>query len=230
MDERAAGRAPRPGRVLWIGGATDSGKTSVARALAAKYGLQGYFYDQWDREAPPGHWSRADPRRQPQMAATPTHDRDRMWVRTTPRELLARWLATTPERFELTLEDLAALPAAPPVLAEGYGLVPDLVAPLIASPRQAIWLVSTEAFKRASYDRRGKGRHAGTSDPQRARENHIGRDLLIAGYIQERAAALGLTALTVDGTLPLAQVISQVEAHLAPCLPPPPGAPEAGRG
>jgi len=52
----------------------------------------------------------------------------------------------------------------------------------------------------------------------------------IAGYIQERAAALGLTALTVDGTLPLARVISQVEAHLAPCLPPPPGAPEAGRG
>ena len=30
---------------------------------------------------------------------------------------LARWLETTPERFGLTLEDLAALPAAPPVVA-----------------------------------------------------------------------------------------------------------------
>jgi hypothetical protein len=153
------------------------------------------------------------------MAATPTLDRDWMWVRTTPQELLERWLATTPERFGLTLEDLAALPAAPPVIAEGYGFVPDLVAPLIASPRQAIWLVSTEAFKRQSYARRGKGQHAGTSDPQRARENHIGRDLLIAGYITERAAALGLTVLTVDGSRALAEVVARVEAHLAPFLP-----------
>jgi hypothetical protein len=32
-------------RVLWIGGATDAGKTSVARALAARHGWQSYHYD-----------------------------------------------------------------------------------------------------------------------------------------------------------------------------------------
>lgn len=38
--------------VLWIGGATDSGKTSVARALAQTYGLQEYHYDLFDRPEP----------------------------------------------------------------------------------------------------------------------------------------------------------------------------------
>jgi hypothetical protein len=216
--------------VLWIGGATDSGKTSVARALAATYGLQAYFYDEYDREAPPGHWSRADPRRQPHMAATPTRDRDWMWVRTTPEALLARWLETTPERFGLALEDLAALPVAPPVVAEGYGFVPDLVAPLIAAPRQAIWLVSTEAFKRQSYARRDKGRFADTSDPQRARRNHFARDLLIAAHIRERAAALGLTVLTIDGSRPLDEIVSLVAAHLVPFLPAAAGTAPGGGG
>src|SRR5688572_13984829 len=101
--------------VLWIGGATDSGKTSVARSLAQQHGLRAYHYDQYDREAPPGHWSRADPVRHPHMHATPTRDRDWMWVHTTPEELVARWLRTTPERFQLALEDLLALPTSPPI-------------------------------------------------------------------------------------------------------------------
>ncbi len=204
--------------VLWIGGATDSGKTSVARALAGKYGLQEYHYDAYDREEPPGHWARADAARHPHMRATPTRDRDWMWVRTTPEELVERWLLTTPERFQLTLEDLLALPPAPPILAEGYGFTPDLVSPLLSSTRQAVWLVSTEEFKRATYERRGKGAFADTSDPKLARRNHIGRDLLIAEHITRSAKALGLPVVTIDGTRPLGEVVSTVEAHFAPFL------------
>src|SRR5205085_2297380 len=141
---------------LWIGGATDSGKTSVARALAQQYGLQAYHLDRYDREEPPGHWSRTDPVRHPHMHAAPTKDRDWMWVHTTPEELVERWFRWAPERFQLVLEDLLALPPAPPIVAEGYGFTPDLVRPLLSSIRQAIWLVSTEEFKRVSYARRGK--------------------------------------------------------------------------
>ena len=45
--------------VLWIGRATDSGKTSVARALAERYGLQAYHLDLYDRTEIPLRHSQA---------------------------------------------------------------------------------------------------------------------------------------------------------------------------
>jgi adenylate kinase family enzyme len=206
------------GHVLWIGGATDSGKTSVARAVAEKHSLQTYHYDHFDRERLPGHWARVDPARHPHMYATPIHDHDRMWVHTTPEDLVKRWLHTAPERFQLSLEDLLALPSAPPIVAEGYGFTPDLVLPLLSSTRQAIWLVSTAEFKRASYARRDKGSFIDTSNPLRARHNHFQRDLLLGEYFKQRAEYLQLKVMTVDGTLSLEQIIPLVEAHFNPFL------------
>jgi hypothetical protein len=205
--------------VLWIGGATDSGKTSVARSLAATYGLQVYHYDAYDREEPPGHWSRVDPVRHPHMHATPIRDLEWRVVRTTPEEMAERWHGTAPERFQLALEDLLARPSAPPIVAEGYGFTPDLVLPLLSSKRQAIWLVSTEEMKRAIFERRGKGAFtSSTSDPLRGRENHIGRDLLLAEHFRRRAVELGLAVVEVDGTRSLDDVVAIVKAHFAPFL------------
>jgi 2-phosphoglycerate kinase len=204
--------------VLWIGGSTDAGKTSVARALAEKYGLQAYHYDLYDRTMPPGHWARIDPKRHPHMHASPVDDRDWMWVDTTPEELVERWQQTNPERFQLVLEDLLALPTTPPIVAEGYGFAPDLVQPLLSSPYQAIWLISTEAFKRATYERRGKGAFTDTRDPERARRNHIGRDLLLAEYLRRRAEERELPFIEVDGTRSLEEIVSLVEAHFMPLL------------
>lgn len=218
QTESYKGRPVPFGHVLWIGGATDAGKTSIARAVAQKRGLQVYHYDDFDRERLPGHWARTDPVRHPYMSATPINDRDRMWVQTSPEELVKRWLQTTPERFQFSLEDLQALPSAPPIVAEGYGFTPDLVLPLLSSSRQAIWLVSTEEFKQATYLRRGKGAFADTSDPPRARQNHIQRDLLLAEYFKQCAERLRLKVVTVDGTLSLEQIIPLVEAHFEPFL------------
>ncbi|MGH2458443.1 MAG: hypothetical protein ACRDIY_06195 [Chloroflexota bacterium] len=202
--------------VLWIGGSTDAGKTSVAQAFAAKHGWQEYHYDRYDRFEPPGHWSRIDPARHPHLAAQRDWSLDDRWVKTTPDEMVAEWLGTTPERFQMTLEDLLALPSAPPIVAEGYGFLPDLVLPLLSSKRQAIWLISTEEFKRASYERRGKGRFSDTSDPERARRNHVGRDLRLAALVRQRARELDLTVVEIDGTRPLAEIVALVDAHFAP--------------
>ena len=206
------------GHILWIGGATDAGKTSVARALAGRYGWQAYHYDQYDHSQPPGHWARIDPLRHPHLHAEWARSRNDWWVHTTPSDMLDRWLLTTPERFDLTLEDLRSLPSARPIVAEGYGLLPDLVLPLLSSKQQAIWLVSTEEFKRSSYERRGKGSFTFTSDPQRARQNHIGRDLLIAAYIKRRAADLGLAVVEVDGGRPLEEVVALVARRFSAYL------------
>ena len=88
--------------------------------------------------------------------------------------------------------------------------------PLLSSKRQAVWLVSTEEFKRARYERRGKaanGAGTNTSDPERARRNHYARDLLLAQYVRRSAEGLGLTVLTIDGTRSLEEVADDVETH-----------------
>jgi|SRR5579884_4280200 len=204
--------------VLWIGGATDSGKTSVARALAERFGLQTYHYDLFDRETPPGHWSRIDPKQHPHMYATNVADRDWMWVDTTPEVLVQRWRDTVPERFGLTLQDLLAMPPHPPIVAEGYGITPSLVAPLLSTPHQAIWLISTEEVKRHIYVQRGKGRFIDTRDPERARANHMARDLLLADLIRTEAMSLDMPFIDIDGSQSLEEVTDTVAAHMAPVL------------
>jgi hypothetical protein len=216
-------------RVLWIGGAPDAGKTSLARALAGRYGMHAYHYDRFDRLELPGHWARIDAARHPHMHAARARigDLDARWVHTTPEALLATWQRISAERFPMALDDLRALPPDA-IVAEGYGFLPELVAPLLWSPRQAVWLVPTEAFKRARYaEREARGekgaRRSRMSDPARARANHIGRDLLIGQLVLDQARTLGLAdnVFVVDGSEPLEATVTRVIAHFQPLLPPP---------
>jgi len=45
------------------------------------------------------------------------------------------------------MEDLIAMPRERGIVAEGFGLLPEILAPLLSCPTQAIWLMPTEAFK-----------------------------------------------------------------------------------
>lgn len=203
--------------VLWIGGPPDSGKTSIARMLAEKYGLQVYHFDRHE----PAHFARHDPTRHPALhAAHP----DRMtpeerWVAQTPEVMARATIASWTERFGMALDDLRVMPASPRIVAEGPGFFPECVAPLISDRRKAIWLVPAEAFKRESVARRGKpGARNETSDPERATRNLIGRDLLMGEHVRKQARELGLTVYEVDGGMDLVGVAGLVEAHFAPWL------------
>ena len=210
--------------VLWIGGPPDAGKTTVAQLLAEKYGLQVYHFDR--RE--PDHLRRADPARHPALHALATDLwelgerawQESYWVRRPVAEQARGAIASWSERVGLAVEDLLALPADRPIVAEGPGFFPEAILPLLASPRQAIWLVPSAAFKRASHARRGKSAwRANTSDPERAYRNHVERDLLLAEHYRRQARALGVPLLEVDGSRPVEAVAAEVEAHFAPRLP-----------
>lgn len=140
--------------VLWIGGPPDSGKTTIADLLATKYGLQVYHFDRHEM----AHFARLDPDRHPALyAAHP----DRMgpvqrWVLPSPEEMAKSTIASWTERFGMAVEDVLVMPAAPMIVAEGPGFFPECVAPLISDVHQAVWLVPSEGFKRASVLRRGK--------------------------------------------------------------------------
>ena len=205
--------------VLWIGGATDSGKASVARALAEKHGLQAYHYDLYERVELPGHWTRTDPVHYPHMHASGVRDRDWMWVDTTPQDLVERWFRTTTGRFLLTLEDLLVLPSGPPIVAEGYGFSPELVLPVLSSVRQAVWWSRTRSSSGPPMSAGARTRPLATRAILRgARNNHMARDLLLVEHTRRRAEELGLTVVEIDGTQPLDKIISMVEAHFEPFL------------
>jgi len=214
--------------VLWIGGAPDAGKTTIARLLAERHRWQWYQCDAraHDRLIV----ARADPAQYPAMYAKLGKSIDERWVQPTPAELLRSIVAINHERFPLILADLRAMPTRPLILAEGPSLHPELVAPLLTNQHQAIWLVPSEAFARASATRRDKPRRRDrSSDPERYRQNQLARDRLFAEQIRRQVAAQGGALIDVDGTQTIEEVARRVEEHFAPYLGTKQGRPSGGR-
>jgi hypothetical protein len=208
----------RLAHILWLGGPPDSGKTTIASEIGARHRINVYHFDRHE----PAHFARADPLQHPAVyAAHP----DRMtteerWLGSPPDAMARDTIASWTERFGMALDDLLALPAGIPIIAEGPGIFPECVAPLLSEPRRALWLVPTPSFKRASAVRRDKpGSRWETSDPARAQQNLITRDLLMGEHVQRTAEALGLTVYLVDGSVDLNGMIDRVEAYFAPWLP-----------
>ena len=198
--------------ILWLGGPPDAGKTSVARALAQRFGLRTYHLDATE----PEHLTRATPQRQPHLWALRAMTADEIWVQRAPRVMAEATIATGAERLPMVLADLLALPGAGTILVEGPWLFPADIAPLLAIPRQALWLAPTTAFKRASAARRGKptSRHQ-TSDPARATRHWYARDLLVGAHIRREVASPGLTLLEVDGSRSLPAMAALAASHFA---------------
>jgi hypothetical protein len=212
-------------RVLWIGGAQWAGKTSVAQLLAVRHPLILYAYDYHDARSH-AERSLASPERFPNRYAyltTLERDPDALWVRPSPEEMAESALLSFRERFEMVLEDIAALPPGAPVLAEGWGLRPELVAPYLRSSRQAIFLVPGDQFLQRQIEivARAAGFNPDfrVSDPARAQHNRLARNRLLARDVVDSAERLGLRVLIVDGSLDLVDVVALVEEHFRALLP-----------
>jgi hypothetical protein len=212
-------------RVLWIGGAQWSGKTSVAQLLAVRHPLILYAYDFHDARSHADR-SRADPARFPHRYAflmALDQNPDDAWVTPTPEAMAESARHSFRERFEMVLEDLAALPGDVPVLAEGWGLRPELIAPLLDDTRRAVFLVPSDGFREQqlrTLPRAGQFEIPGITNPDRAQRNRVERDRLLALDMVASANRLGLCVITVDGSRPVAEIAAMVEAQFRPFLPP----------
>ncbi|NJP94508.1 hypothetical protein HCN51_34560 [Nonomuraea sp. FMUSA5-5] len=209
-----------PRRALWIGGGQWAGKSTVARLLAHRYGLTAYHYDYHDAR---GHDDRRIARRVLLGEPPGGPDPDTMWVRSTPADMAAQTLAGFPVRFGWALDDLRGLVSGRPILAEGWGLRPELVAPIIGSARQMVVMVPTAEFRARQVRElpRAAAAPAGVSDPDRAQRNRLERDRLVAEDAVRSARRLGIRVIEVDGTLGAGAVADLVAEHFRPYLPPP---------
>jgi hypothetical protein len=206
-------------RTLWIGGGQWAGKSTVARLLALRHGLTAYHYDYHDAR---GHDDRRVARRVRLGEPPGGPDADTMWVRGTPADLAAETLAGFPVRFEWALDDLRGLVSWRPIIAEGWGLRPELVAPIVDSPRRMVVMVPTAAFRDRQVRElsRAAAVGAGVSDPERAQRNRLERDRLVADDAVRSARRLGIRVLEIDGTLDADAVADLVADHFRPYLPP----------
>jgi 2-phosphoglycerate kinase len=189
---------------LWIGGPQASGKSSVARALAERFGLQLYHVDlrTWVHEA-----------RMPRTEFS-SLTMDERWVHAAPDRMLGWFVTTSRHRFRLVLEDLRELPDEPAVVVEGPQLFPTSVSSVLRSPDQALFLLPDPHEMRERLLARGAIQ--GTSDGGRARANAVERDLLIAAAFEREARDLRLPTLRVDA--PLAEIVERAAAQLAPVV------------
>jgi 2-phosphoglycerate kinase len=198
-------------RILWIGGSPCAGKSTLARHLAEQYGLAPYRCD----EALDSHLGRITAAAHPTIHKLTNISWNELWTR--PIEVQIREeLAFYREDFPLIVEDLLSLPVTTPLIVEGTALLPELIAPLLAAPHQAVWLVPTATFQRDHYARRSWIEEIlrQCADPAQAFDNWMRRDSGFADIVEAQAIEHALWVQRVDGTVNIEAMTALVAAQL----------------
>jgi hypothetical protein len=185
------------GNARWIGGGQWAGKTTVAGILARRHGLTIYRHDY---PASRSHLDRAAAAQARAGEPVTGFDPDWAFVQRNPQAMAAEVLAEFADRFEWALDDLRALESPHPVIAEGWGLRPELVAGIGGAGRMMV-LVPTEKFRRhqiATLPRAGR-LGSQVSDPGLGQRNRVDRDRLIAEGAAQSAVRHGVPVIEVDG-------------------------------
>jgi hypothetical protein len=206
----------RLSHVLWLGGGPQAGKTTLSRLLAGKWDLKIYNLD-W--HAVREH----ELRPRPNVDAFRALSMNERWATPSVEHLVARSIAIWQESFAFVLDDLLTLPRSRTIVAEGPGAFPWCVAPVIASPRQALFLVPTPRRREIVAVRRWGAdqseRFPGIVDRELALAKVGARDELLDSRVVSSCAELGLRCERVDGSRDLDASLELIEEHFRPHLP-----------
>ncbi|HEX6684615.1 MAG TPA: hypothetical protein VF062_17555 [Candidatus Limnocylindrales bacterium] len=197
------------GQALWIGGGQWAGKSTVSRVLAHRHRLTAYHFDYHDARA---HNDR--------RAALGKRLEGVKWLSQTLDEHVAFALDDFTMRFEWVLDDLRALVSGAPIIAEGWGLRPELVAPIAGDARRMVVMVPTEDWRQQQLLALPRASQFASSvdDLEAALRVRVARDRLIAEDAMKSARRLGIRVIEVDGSLDAEAVSDMVAGHFAPYL------------
>ncbi|WP_097323083.1 hypothetical protein [Paractinoplanes atraurantiacus] len=196
---------------FWIGGGQWAGKTTVAGILAERHGLVHYYYDFHAARAHDDRRVAAAVRQGGSFQAT---DWEKVWIGPTPDQMASDVLASFRQGFEWVLDDLRGIGTAHPVIAEGWGLRPELVA-AVTDPARMVVLAPTDEWRRhqvAHLPRAGKISHR-VSDPELAGRNRFARDRLVTADAVAGAHELGIRVIEIDGTRPARAIADDLADH-----------------
>lgn len=201
-------------QVYWLGGAACAGKTTTAKVLAARLGIEVYHAD--DRFD--DHRRRADPDEHPAFCALMNLDAAAL-AAPPPAEQARRLLAFYADELSMIVEDLLARDPRVPVLVDGVGVLPERVAPWLGTPpRGALWLDVPATVRRRRY----RGRRAllepwlrSCADPDAVLERWIERDQHVAEAVLGAVYARDLPVLVPPPGAPPERVAERVASLLA---------------
>ncbi|MFD8008977.1 hypothetical protein [Streptomyces sp. NPDC058955] len=193
----------RLAHVRWLAGGTGTGKSTVARLLAQRYGVAVYDGDRAEHD-----WlRRCDPGRHPRLAALGRPGAGGGSRGRTAEQVFRSMPGLYGETVGLLVEDLLDLPDDRIVVVDYFGLLPDHLAPLLPTPDHAAFLLPEPPFRRsvltARYADPARARaNWGDADPAAALALRLDRDALWDAEVRAGAERQGLPVLPVDGTVP----------------------------
>lgn len=185
-----------PAYVLWIGGSSGSGKSTVARLLARRHGLRWYSCDTrtWD------HRDRAIAAGDPAAIA---------WEQLSPEQRsrlsAAEILRLKIDRSAMVLDDVHALPEEPAVIAEGTPIQPSMV----PAGGPAVWLMAGPSVRAGRNLQRGWGVAGSEAD--------LIQDQQLAAELKRTASTMIDTTEHTDVDKTVGMVESIMSDWLADC-------------
>jgi len=200
--------------VRWLAGGTGSGKTTLARTLAHRYGVSVYDGDAAERS----YLARCTVEAQPRLLALAAMSVRQRWLDRSPSEIFAAMPSLHGETFGFVVDDVLASDPAVVLLVDDFRTLPREVAPLLSWPGQAVFLVPTPEFRRAALSAR-------YADPARARadwgeldlatvlEARLARDALWDSEIVRQARELDLPLRVVDGNRSVDELTTDLAAQ-----------------
>lgn len=197
--------------VLWLGGSCAAGKTTIARTLALRFDLGFYRIDAHGYE----HRDRLIARGLQEDSAKSYDER---WLAPTAAQIARQFMDTSALHPALIMEDLAAMPDQVLTIVEGPQLFRDDIAPHWSGPRSALWLLSSEEFRRNALTARAGDAAKFTSDAKAAMDKRIERDNILSERVRTDAAESDLTVFAVDGTRDLPTMIECVADYFGKAI------------
>jgi hypothetical protein len=201
-----AGAEAALGHVLWIGGGSEAGKSTIPERLATEYGFAYYHGDETYMK----HLERAIKERAPSLWAQHQLMKEGRFFESFfdagPEEKAQGGIESGVEDLTMAIEDILAMPTDRRIVADVFcayaeGLV------RVTDMSNLVFLVATDAFQREIIESSARERG------QEPDQNYIEGQRLLSEYFRGEAKRLGIPMIVTGERLALDEAYTAVCHH-----------------
>jgi hypothetical protein len=195
--------------VYYIGGGTCCGKSTLAERLTEKYGFRYYKLDDYLDDYIKAMAEAKHPLAEP-IAGISMQD---MWMRD-PQIMFDEEWKIYEAMFPMAQRDIEKIGKGARILAEGAGFLPELMKKQGVDAAHYVCMAPTKDFQIEHYAKRPWIEHylAGCSDPKKAFDNWMQRDVLFSEAVIAQAQTLSYETCIIDGKSGPEKVLDWVES------------------